>query len=145
MFLNHRDDGGGQAVGLYLNYGVALALDQAYNHGLTYGSAPGMELFGFVLVPLLPADVSLINFYLSEQRDAVFLGHQLTDLGEHPPSRLVSTPVSRSNCLAEMPVCCTWEPWWRHAETQSFDSSTSGSWRLGSLRNWLSPPVCGSC
>ena len=25
------------------------------------------------------------------------------------------------------------------------DSSTSGFWRLGSLRNWLSPPVCGSC
>ena len=41
--------------------------------------------------------------------------------------------------------CCTWEPWWRHAETQSFDSSTSGFWRLESLRNWLSPPVCGSC
>ena len=45
----------------------------------------------------------------------------------------------------ECGLCCTWEPWWRHAETQSFDSSTSGSWRLGSLRNWLSPPVCGSC
>ena len=45
----------------------------------------------------------------------------------------------------ECALCCTWEPWWRHAETQSFDSSTSGSWRLGSLRNWLSPPVCGSC
>ena len=45
----------------------------------------------------------------------------------------------------ECALCCTWEPWWRHAETQSFDSSTSGSWRLGSLRNWLSPPVCESC
>ena len=30
----------------------------------------------------------------------------------------------------ECALCCTWEPWCRHAETQSFDSSTSGSWRL---------------
>ena len=45
----------------------------------------------------------------------------------------------------ECAPCCIWEPWWRHAETQSFDSSTSGFWRPGSLRNWLSPPVCGSC
>ena len=89
VFLNHRDDGGCLAVGLYLDHGVALALNQAYHHGLAYGSASGVELFGFVLVPFLPADVSLINFYLSEQRDAVFLGHQLTDLGEHPPGRLV--------------------------------------------------------
>ena len=90
VFLNHRDDGGCLAVRLYLNHGVALALNQAYHHGLAYGSAPGVELLVGVLVAFLAADVSLINFYLSEQRDAVFLGHQLTDLGEHPPSSLVS-------------------------------------------------------
>ena len=30
-----------------------------------------------MLVPFLAANVSLINFHISEQRDAVFLGHQL--------------------------------------------------------------------
>ena len=90
VFLDHRDDGRCFTVGLYLNHGVALALNQAYHHGLAYGSAPGPELLARVFVGFLAADVSLINFYLSEQRDAVFLGHQLTDLGEHPPGRLVS-------------------------------------------------------
>ena len=89
VFLDHRDDGRCFTVGLYLNHGVALALNQAYHHGLAYGSAPGPELLARVFVGFLAADVSLINFYLSEQRDAVFLGHQLTDLGEHPPGRLV--------------------------------------------------------
>ena len=90
VFLDHRDDGRCFTVGLYLNHGVALALNQAYHHGLAYGSAPGPELLARVFVGFLAADVGLVNFYLSEQRDAVFLGHQLTDLGEHPPGRLVS-------------------------------------------------------
>jgi hypothetical protein len=89
VFLNHRDYGGCLAVGLYLNHGTTLALDHAHHHGLANGPATGVELLGLVLVAFLPADVSLSNFYFSEQRDAVFLGHQLTDLGEHPPGRLV--------------------------------------------------------
>ena len=81
VFLDHRDDGRCFTVGLYLNHGVALALNQAYHHGLAYGSAPGSELLARVFVGFLAADVSLINFYLSEQRDAVFLGSSTYGFG----------------------------------------------------------------
>ena len=69
-------------------------------------------------------------------------------VGVAPSSRDSGRHRGRRTTWADGPECapcCTWEPWWRHAETRSFDSSTSGFWRPGSLRNWLSPPVCGSC
>ena len=55
VFLDHRDDGRCFIVGLYLNHGVALALNQAYHHGLAYGSAPGPELLARVFVGFLAA------------------------------------------------------------------------------------------
>jgi len=59
-------------------------------------------------------------------------------VGVAPFSRDSGRHRGRRTTWGDGPECapyCTWEPWWQHAETRSFGSSTSGFWRPGSLRN----------
>ena len=89
VLLEHRDDGSSLAIGFDFHHGSALAFNHPHHNGLADGSPTSVELLRLMLVGFLPADVSFVNLYLSEQGGAVLLGHQLADLGEHPPSRLV--------------------------------------------------------
>ena len=81
MLLNHRKESPSLDIGDYLDYGWAAPLDHAGNDGLALGSTPALSR-----TPA--ADVGFVNCNFAEEDD-IALGHELADLGEHPPGGLV--------------------------------------------------------
>ena len=81
MLQNH----GNQCLGLHvrdhLDHGLPAAFYHAGDDGFASGSPAPLPW------PLAP-DVGLVNLNLAEEGDTV-LGHELADLLEHPPGRLV--------------------------------------------------------
>ena len=85
---------GGGAIGALVRLGddrMGLAILEAYDRGLAYGSPSGIQLLGPVLVLLLAARVGFIGFHGSVQR-VLRGGERLADSMSEEPSGFLRDP-----------------------------------------------------